>query len=189
MTPIDLTLRLDKGSALTIEEADDNFAALQLACEELEAEKLSASDAVEITATKSIPDDADDYFVADSADGDILKKTPGGGIRTRLNNQVVGSSLGTTGTVDLDLAALTGTLQTITASGNITFTTSNRVAGRWLELRIGAGGSTRTLTWPAWVAYGAALPTSLASGKVLRVTISCTSTTDASIDATSALSV
>lgn len=104
--------------------------------------------------------------------------------------KVVGTALGTTGTVNLDLAALTGTEQDITATGNLTFTTSNRVAGRWLELRIDAGGSTRTLAWPAgWVAFGAALPTSLASGKVLTVAIRCRSTTDASIDATTALSV
>lgn len=103
--------------------------------------------------------------------------------------QTVGTSLGTTGTVNLDLAALTGTLQTIAATGNITFTTSNRAAGRSFELRIAANGATRTLTWPSWVAFGAALPTSLASGAVLRVAISCTGTTDASIDAASAVSV
>lgn len=101
----------------------------------------------------------------------------------------VGTGLGTTGTVDLDLAALTGTIQTITATGNITFTTSNRVAGRAFELRIAAGGASRTLAWPAWVAFGAALPTTLASGKVLRVAISCTGTTEASIDAAAAESV
>lgn len=101
----------------------------------------------------------------------------------------VGSSLGTTGTVNLDLAALTGTVQTIAASGNITFTTSNRAAGRAFELRIAAGGSSRTLTWPSWTVFGAALPTTLASGKVLRVALSCTGTTEASIDAAAAESV
>lgn len=101
----------------------------------------------------------------------------------------VGSALATTGTVNLDLAALTGTVQTIAATGAITFTTSNRVAGRHFEIRIAAGAAARTITWPAWVAFGAALPTTLAIGEVLTVAIRCMGTTDASIDATSALSV
>ena len=117
-----------------------------------------------------------------SMSGATLSSTAAGVDRT------VGTSLGTTGTVNLDLAALTGTIQTITASGNITFTTSNRAAGRSFELRIAAGGSTRTLAWPAWVAFGAALPTSLASGAVLRVAIECLGSADTDIDATSVVS-
>ena len=147
--------------------------------------KLGSADATEITDTKAVPIGADGLIVRDSAAGNALKFTT----RAGLDTSVVGAGLGTTGTVNLDLAALVGTIQTITATGNITFTTSNRAAGRNFELRIAAGASTRTLAWPAgWVAFGAALPTSLASGKVLRVAVSCTGTTDASIDATSALS-
>lgn len=101
----------------------------------------------------------------------------------------VGTSLGTTGTVNLDLAALTGTIQTITLTGDPTFTTSNRAAGRKFELRLAAGGATRTVTWPAgWVAFGAALPTSIASGTVLRVAIECLGTADTNIDVTSVVS-
>lgn len=151
--------------------------------------KLDAAIATDITTTLTQPDDTDELIVLDVSAADEPKLTTVGGIRTQLSNQVVGTALGTTGTVDLNLATLTGTLQTITATGNITFTTSNRAAGRWLELRIAAGGSARTLTWPSWVAFGAALPTSLASGAVLRVAISCTGTTDASIDATTVTSV
>lgn len=184
MTPIDLTLRADKGSALTFEEADDNFSALQIACEEIDAETVKTSSAPTISATKAVLVGADKLIIFDSAASDVPKLATVSSVVT----PVVGASLGTTGTVDLDLAALNGTVQTITASGNITFTTSNRAAGRWLELRIAAGGSTRTLAWPAWVAFGAALPTSLASGKVLRVAISSTGTTDASIDASAAVS-
>lgn len=102
----------------------------------------------------------------------------------------MGTGLATTGTVNLDFAALVGSLQTITATGNITFTASNYAAGLAFELRIAAGGATRTLAWPAtWVAYGAALPTSLASGKILTVAIRSTGTTEGAVDATSALSV
>ena len=48
----------------------------------------------------------------------------------------VGTGLGTTGTVNLDLAALTGTAQRITLTGNPTFTTSNRATNRHMELRL-----------------------------------------------------
>lgn len=102
----------------------------------------------------------------------------------------VGTALPTSGTINLDLAALTDTVQAITLTGDPTFTTSNRAGGRRLELRLGAGGATRTPVWPAgWVAFGAALPASIASGIVLRVTIECLGTADADIDATSVVSV
>lgn len=95
----------------------------------------------------------------------------------------VGTSLGTSGTVDLDLAALDGTIQRISASGNITFTTSNRAAGRGVRIFIDAGGSSRTLAYPAWVAHGNALPASLASGKRLALTVLSLGTTDGDISA------
>lgn len=96
---------------------------------------------------------------------------------------VVGTSLGTTGTVDLNFLTLRGTIQTITLTGNPTFTTSNKAAGRSFELRIASGGSARTITWPTWIAFGAALPTSLASGKTLSVALRCLGTTEVSVDA------
>ncbi len=93
--------------------------------------------------------------------------------------RTVGTGLGTSGTVNLDMASLHGTIQTITLSGNPTFTTLNRAAGREVTLVLAAGGSTRTLTWPSWLAVGAALPTSLASGKTLVVSVTFVDTTDA----------
>lgn len=101
--------------------------------------------------------------------------------------RVVGSSLGTSGTVNLDMASVHGTIQTIAASGAITFTTSNRAAGREVTLIISAGGSSRTLTWPSWVAVGAALPTSLTSGKTLVMSVTFVDTTDAAAVATAAV--
>lgn len=142
--------------------------------------------ASDITTAKTSLAGADKFIILDSAASDAAKTLTASVLRTT----PVGTSLGTTGTVDLDFAALVGTLQTITASGNITFTASNYAAGLAFELRIGAGGSTRTLAWPAtWVAYGAALPTSLASGKVLTVAVRSTGTTEGAVDATSALSI
>jgi hypothetical protein len=143
--------------------------------------------ATAITATKGTPIGADRIVLLDSADSDIPKLATISSLPSSMT-QPVGSSLGTTGTVNLDLAALTGTIQTITATGAITFTTSNRVSGRSFELRIAAGGSTRTLAWPAWVAFGAALPTSLASGAVLSVAIRCLGTADTNIDAVAVVS-
>lgn len=99
----------------------------------------------------------------------------------------VGTGLGTSGTVDLDMAALHGTIQTVALSGAVTFTTSNRAAGREITLVLSAGGSSRTLTWPSWLVVGAALPTTLASGKTTVVTATCTDTTDAATIAAGAV--
>jgi hypothetical protein len=57
-------------------------------------------------------------------------------------------------TIDLDLAALTGTHQLLTLTGDVVFTTSNRALGRWVTLWIDPGASTRTLTFPPeWTFY------------------------------------
>ena len=93
--------------------------------------------------------------------------------------RTVGTGLGTSGTVNLDMASVHGTIQTITLTGNPTFTTSNRAAGREVTLIIAAGGSTRTITWPSWLVVGGALPTTLASGKTLVVSVTFVDTTDA----------
>ena len=101
--------------------------------------------------------------------------------------RTVGTGLSTSGTVNLDMAALHGTIQTIALSGNPTFTTSNRAAGREVTLIIAAGGSSRTLAWPSWIAVGAALPTALASGKTLVATVTFVDTTDAAAVAAAAV--
>lgn len=116
----------------------------------------------------TIPDSADDIGAAPAT-------------------RTVGTGLGTSGTVDLDMSAVHGTIQTIAATGAMTFTTSNRAAGREVTLIISAGGSSRTLSWPSWVAVGAALPTTLASGKTLVATVTFVDTTDAAAVATAAV--
>jgi hypothetical protein len=144
-----------------------------------------------ISATKATPVDADQLPIFDSADSNLPKLTTVGGLRAAIvNTQIIGTGLATTGTVNLDLAALTGTFQTITATGNLTFTASNYAAGRRLTLCIEAGGSARTLAWPSgWVRMGAALPTSLAAGAVIVVTLLVRSTTEASTIVTHQVSV
>lgn len=93
--------------------------------------------------------------------------------------RTVGTGLGTSGTVNLDMSALHGTIQTVALDGAATFTTSNRAAGREVTLILSAGGASRTLTWPSWLVVGAALPTTLESGKTAVITATCTDTTDA----------
>lgn len=153
------------------------------------ADWRQAAVGVPVSGTKTTPVDADIIPIYDSEASSALVTTTVGGFRTRLANLVVETGLATTGTINLDLAALTGEIVTITLSGNPTFTTSNRVAGRAFELRLAAGGSTRTITWPVgWVAFGVALPTSLASGAVMSVALRCLGTADSNIDVTHILS-
>lgn len=79
-----------------------------------------------------------------------LASLEGNGSSTRS----VGNNLATSGTIDLDMALLHGSIQTITLAGNPTFTTSNRSAGKEITLVLSAGGSARTLTWPSWTSVG-----------------------------------
>jgi hypothetical protein len=72
--------------------------------------------------------------------------------------------------------------QTVTLTGNITFTTSNRAAGRSRTVRIVGDSSSRTLTWPAgWTWIGAAAPSSIAASKDAILTITAFGTADADV--------
>lgn len=109
----------------------------------------------------------------------FLDTTDEGAVATFEISALVGVGLGTSGTIDLDMAKLDGTYQTISLSGNPTFTTSNRAATREVTIKLIAGGSSRTLTFPSWIFVGAAAPTTLASGKVAIFTVTFFDTTDA----------
>lgn len=85
--------------------------------------------------------------------------------------RTIGTGLATSGTVDLDLATLNGTTQWITATGALTFTTSNRAAGRSVSLVVDAGASDRSLTWPGWLASGGGLPDEVEAGTRLHVSV------------------
>lgn len=147
---------------------------------------LTEALATDITDTKTSIAGADQMILLDSAAADVPKLFTA----STLRKMPVGSGLGTTGTVNLDFGALVGTVQTITMTGNITFTASNYQAGVWYELVLDANGSARTLAYPAtWKAFGAALPTSLASGKTLSIAFRSRGTTEGAVDVTSALSV
>lgn len=83
-------------------------------------------------------------------------------------------------TTDLDMAALAGGYRTISLTGNITFTTSNRASGRTVVIRVICDSTQRTLTFPAgWVFVGSK-PANIAASKtaVLSLTFFGTADTD-----------
>jgi hypothetical protein len=71
-------------------------------------------------------------------------------------------------TINLDLAALTGTHQLLTLTGAVEFTTSNRALGHWVTIFIDPGASNRTLTFPAgWTFYSAKPSTQTANKRAV----------------------
>lgn len=110
------------------------------------------------------------------------------------NLSISGTTLNTTGllptafdhntityaaTVNLDMAALTGLFRTISLTGNLELTSSNRATGRNLTLRLVADASSRTLTFPAaWVFVGTK-PSSIAANKTGILSLSFFGTGDA----------
>jgi hypothetical protein len=91
------------------------------------------------------------------------------------------------GTVALDLATLTGQVNTITLTDALTLTTSNLANGRVTGLRLIPGASLRTLTFPADWKFVSAKPASLPADKVARLTIECHGTTNADVIAAIAI--
>lgn len=98
------------------------------------------------------------------------------------NATLVMGTLTYAATVTLDMAAIAGQYRTITLAGNLTLASSNRAAGRAVTLRLLAGASSRTLTFPAsWVFLGVVAPTTLAASKtaILSITFFGDSDSDA----------
>src|SRR4051812_17862103 len=65
--------------------------------------------------------------------------------------------------VALDFNA--GAYQSVTLTGDITFTTSNRGAGKAIRVRVVGDGSIRNLTFPGWKFIGVTMPSILSIGK------------------------
>jgi hypothetical protein len=89
--------------------------------------------------------------------------------------------------VALDLAVLTGQVNTITLTGALELTTSNLANGRVTGLRLIPGASARDLTFPADWKFVSAKPASLPADKVARLTIECHGTTNADVVAAIAI--
>jgi hypothetical protein len=82
-------------------------------------------------------------------------------------------------TTDLDFDA--GINQTVSLTGDVTFTTSNRAAGKTITLRIVCDGTGRTFTFPSWKFIGGAAPASIAASKTAELQITAYGTADTDI--------
>ncbi len=82
--------------------------------------------------------------------------------------------------VALNFDPLVAPIKLLTATHDITFTTSNLQAGRGLILKITASGGDRTLAFPAWVFVGEE-PTLLASGKTAVLSLISTAASDSAV--------
>jgi len=72
--------------------------------------------------------------------------------------------------------------QTISLTGNATFSTSNLTAGAPLQVVIAADATPRNLTWPAgWKWIGAAAPASIAASKTGMLYLLSTTTADSGV--------
>jgi hypothetical protein len=90
-------------------------------------------------------------------------------------------------TVNLDLAALDGQVNTITLTGPLELTTSNLANGRSTGLRLIPGASSRTLIFPVDWVFVSAKPASIPANKVARLSIECHGTTNAAVVAAIAI--
>lgn len=88
------------------------------------------------------------------------------------------STLTYAATTDIDLA-LPG-VRVLALTGNVTFTTSNRLAEKEVRVKIAADASIRTFTFPSWKWLGAA-PANIAASKTGLLTLICFGTADTDI--------
>ncbi len=93
--------------------------------------------------------------------------------------QLAQTSLTYAGTTGIDMSA--GQVRTLSLTGNVTFTTSNRAAPRSVTLKITCDATPRTYTFPGWVFIGAAAPTGIPASKVGILSLTCFGTADSDI--------
>lgn len=82
-------------------------------------------------------------------------------------------------TVNLDMQAIAGLYRTISLTGNLTFTTSNRASGRTVVLRLICDATQRNLTFPADWKFVGTKPSNIAANKTGILTLSYFGTADA----------
>jgi len=156
-----------------------------------------------IGTTAAIEDFTDTQFIAGSSDSATIAKVNVAIIRTGIDgvfetargSSTTGSglvfkdvfpnqldTLAYSATVDLDMDPLGLSYKTVTLTGNITFTTSSRGAGRITVIRIVGDTSDRTLTFPAgWKFLGGPTPASIPANQVGILSITGFGTADADI--------
>ncbi len=81
----------------------------------------------------------------------------------------------------VDFSSSAASLQTITLTGAVTFSSSNLAAGAVKALRIIPGASNRTVTFPSWKFVGQAAPTAFLANKTARINLESWGTTDADV--------
>lgn len=94
----------------------------------------------------------------------------------------------TTGAIALDFYGVK--YQTVTLTGDPTFSTTNRAAGRFFSIKIAAGASSRTLAFEAswvWLGTDYSAGTTLSSGKSAILSLTAYGTTAADVVATLAI--
>jgi len=99
----------------------------------------------------------------------------------RLSSNVFSSAvIAYAASVNLDMALLTGLHRTISLTGGLTFTSSNREAGRFMTLRLIANASDQALTFPAGWTFTGQKPSLIAANKtaVLKLSFFGTADTD-----------
>lgn len=85
---------------------------------------------------------------------------------------------------------MSSTLNTVSLTGNVTFTTSAKAAGQFVTVRVVCDGSNRTLTWPGtWVWVGSTAPATLLANKVGLLSLICFGTADSDVVASWASSL
>ena len=89
-------------------------------------------------------------------------------------------SVGAMSGVDFDFDS-TNAIQTISISGTTTFTGSNYAAGKTITLFITTDGTERDLAFPSGWIFQGTKPTAQAASKVGTLTLTCASTTEASV--------
>jgi hypothetical protein len=90
------------------------------------------------------------------------------------------SALTYAATTNIDCAG--GQARTLALTGAVTFTTSNKAAGRSVTIKITCDATPRTFTFPAgWKFVGAAAPSGIAASKVGILTLTCFGTNDSDV--------
>jgi hypothetical protein len=110
--------------------------------------------------------------------GTNITITQSGQTFTVSSSQVTSSTLTYTATTNLDLSVLSGTHQTLSLTGGVTFTTSNLAAGRSVVVRILCDGTPRSLGFPSWKFVGLTGPTGIAASKTGILSLSSFGTGD-----------
>jgi hypothetical protein len=121
----------------------------------------------DLTAASAVTDSM--QFEVDTA-GTTSEKVTGVQVKTYVDTANI-NTITYGATVNLDMAALIGVFRTISLTGNLTFTTSNRATGQSVTLRLIADASTRTLTFPAGWKFMGTKPANIAANKTGMLTV------------------